>query len=147
MWLTLCLKTWSLVAQASNLPVSGTSAPVVALPAVSPVPTSLPASSPFPATIPPQVGSPAYPQLVTPMSSGFHYFLLVIYFLICAGLIVAVLLQTTKSEGLTGIIGGQTQSIFRGKKSVEEKLNTVTNWLAVSFLVGSFLTFLIFRRL
>lgn len=66
-----------------------------------------------------------------------HYLLLSVYLLVCIGLIIAVLVQTTKSEGLSGIIGGATQSIFRGKKSIEEKLNQFTTYLAVAFIALS----------
>ena len=68
-----------------------------------------------------------------------HTVLLFIYFLVCLGLVVAVLLQTTKSEGLSGIMGGSSQSVFRGKKGFEETLQEITNYLAVSFVVMSFL--------
>ena len=67
----------------------------------------------------------------------FHYLLLGVYLLICIGLIIAVLVQTTKSEGLSGVIGGATQSIFRGTKSIEQKLNQFTTYLAVAFIVLS----------
>jgi protein translocase SecG subunit len=52
---------------------------------------------------------------------------------------VAVLLQTTKNEGLSGVLGGSSQSMFKGKKGFEETLQEVTNYLAVSFVVMSFL--------
>lgn len=83
--------------------------------------------------------------------AGFHHtvwhtILLFIYFLICLGLVLSVLLQTTKSEGLSGIIGGSTQSVFKGKKGFEEQLQTITNYLAVGFMVMSMLvTFLAFK--
>ncbi len=68
-----------------------------------------------------------------------QYVLVIIYFLVCAGLIAAVLSQTTKSEGLTGSMMGPSQPVFRGKKSWEDKLSTITNILAVAFLVLSML--------
>lgn len=74
-------------------------------------------------------------------------FLQIVYFVICIGLIVMVMLQTSKSEGLTGMMGGATQSIFRGKKSFEEKISTITTWLAGAFVIGSFLIFLIIKNL
>lgn len=71
--------------------------------------------------------------------SGIQYVLVVIYFVVCVGLIAAVLSQTTKSEGLTGSMMGGSQSAFRGKKSFDDKLSTLTNSLAIAFLVLSML--------
>ncbi|MDQ7822994.1 MAG: preprotein translocase subunit SecG [Candidatus Eremiobacteraeota bacterium] len=71
----------------------------------------------------------------------------VIYFLVCAGLIAAVMLQTTKSEGLSGMLGGATQSVFRGKKSVEEKIGLITSYLAGAFIVGSLVIFMLMKNL
>jgi protein translocase SecG subunit len=38
---------------------------------------------------------------------------------------------------LSGTIGGATQSVFRGKRSIEEKLSEFTTYLAVAFVVLS----------
>lgn len=85
------------------------------------------------------VGAVAARVQSTPQINIFQGFLLFVYFVVCTGLVVAVLLQTTKSEGLSGVIGGSTQSIFRGKKSIEEKLNQITQWLAIGFMCLSLL--------
>ena len=71
----------------------------------------------------------------------------VIYCIICLALVIMVMTQTTKSEGLTGTLGGTTQSIFRGKKSFEEKMTNITNWIAGAFVIGSFVIFLIIKQL
>jgi preprotein translocase subunit SecG len=85
------------------------------------------------------VGALPAPTQVTPRLNILQGLLLLVYFTTCVGLIVCVLLQTTKSEGLSGVIGGSTQAIFKGKKSVEEKLNQITTWLAVGFVSLSLL--------
>jgi len=92
-------------------------------------------------------GAPAAPNSVSAPSAAagghnfgfFHILFLFVYFLVCVGLVAAVLLQTTKSEGLSGVLGGGTQSVFRGKKGIEERLAEATNYLAVSFIVLSLL--------
>lgn len=66
--------------------------------------------------------------------------LMSLQFVVSIGLIIAVLLQTTKSEGLTGTIGGSRETVFKGKKGAEEILEKVTSVLAVSFLISSLLT-------
>lgn len=86
------------------------------------------------------------PVQVSPVSGGggfrhtiWHTILLIVFFIISLALIIAILLQTTKSEGLSGIIGGSTQSVFHGKKGFEERLQEVTNYLAVAFVVMALL--------
>jgi protein translocase SecG subunit len=71
----------------------------------------------------------------------------IVYCIVCVALVVMVMTQTTKSEGLTGMLGGSTQSIFRGKKSFEEKISTFTTWIAGSFIIGSFVIFLIIKHI
>lgn len=58
-------------------------------------------------------------------------------------LITLVMLQTTKSEGLTGTIGGKMSSTFRGKHGMDEKLAGLTKWSAIMFMVASFVVYLI----
>jgi len=91
----------------------------------------------------------ALPTAAAPVanSSPLVIVLQLLYSVICIGLIVAVMIQTTKSEGLSGMMGGATQSIFRGKKSFEEKISTFTNYLAAAFIIGSFIIFMLIRKL
>ncbi|MHB0911821.1 MAG: preprotein translocase subunit SecG [Armatimonadota bacterium] len=58
-------------------------------------------------------------------------------------LIALVISQTTKSEGLTGTIGGKMSSSFRGKPGMDEKLADLTKWSAIVFFVGSLLVFIV----
>lgn len=50
-------------------------------------------------------------------------------------LITLVMSQTTKSEGLTGTIGGKMSSSFRGKPGADEKLSLFTKVSAIAFMV------------
>jgi protein translocase SecG subunit len=52
-------------------------------------------------------------------------------------LIAIVMSQATKSEGLTGTIGGKTESAFQGKPGIEERLGEITKWAAITFMVMS----------
>ena len=120
MFLDLCLRLWSVLAQS---------------PAAEAVPT--PAGAPSVVPPPPPAAS---------MGLGIvQYLLMTVYLLVCVGLIAAVLSQTSKNEGLSGMLGGNPQSVFRGKKSMEERLSAVTNYLAVSFLVLSMVISLVMR--
>ena len=53
------------------------------------------------------------------------------------GLLTIVMSQATKSEGLSGTIGGKAESAFRGKPGSDEKLREYTKWLAIGFMVVS----------
>ena len=59
--------------------------------------------------------------------------------LLALGLIFIVSIQTTKSEGLSGTIGGQVTSSFKGKPGFEERLNDITKYLGIGFFVVSVL--------
>lgn len=52
-------------------------------------------------------------------------------------LIAIVMSQATKSEGLSGTIGGKSESAFQGKPGFEERLTEITKWAAVFFMVTS----------
>lgn len=58
-------------------------------------------------------------------------------------LIVLVISQTTKSEGLTGTIGGKASSSFRGKPGIDDKLAQFTTYSAVTFMVTSILVYIV----
>lgn len=61
--------------------------------------------------------------------------LTVCQFVSAAALIALVMSQTTKSEGLSGTIGGKMTSSFRGKPGADEKLSLFTKYAAISFMV------------
>lgn len=61
-------------------------------------------------------------------------------------LIALVMLQTTKSEGLTGTIGGKASSTFRGKPGMDEKLSGLTKWSAIGFMVASAIVYIMSPR-
>lgn len=62
-----------------------------------------------------------------------------IYMLVCIALILAILTRTTKNEGLSGsMMGGSDSSAsFRGAKSADDTVDTITNWVATAFIVLS----------
>lgn len=73
-----------------------------------------------------------------------------IYGLVCILLTGLVVMQTSKAEGLAGILGSGMQNDFKGKEtknSREETYKTWTNWLCVAFVVLSILLSLLFKLL
>ncbi len=74
----------------------------------------------------------------------FYPFLIIIHTLICLALIVVVLLQSSKGEGLAGAFGGGGLSgaVFGGRGAATF-LSKATTVLAIAFMVSSIsLTFL-----
>lgn len=63
----------------------------------------------------------------------------VLYVLICILLITVVILQSGRSAGLSGAIGGGAESLFGKKKGLDEWLAKVTIWVAVIFAGTSLL--------
>lgn len=131
MFNNLCIK-----AATTPLPINTASSPVQvpvngaqSLPAMpsAPVPVQMPVN--LPASIPAAVAAHSMNTL--------QYVVLFVYFAVCAALIFLVLVQTSKSEGLTGTLGGSTQSVFKGKKSFEEQMNKITTYVAVLFVALS----------
>lgn len=61
-------------------------------------------------------------------------------------LIGLVMSQTTKSEGLTGTIGGKMTSSFRGKPGIDEKLADLTKWTAIAFMATSALVYILITK-
>lgn len=63
-----------------------------------------------------------------------------IYGVVCFTLTGAVMLQTSKAEGLAGILGGGMQNDFKGKEaknSREETFKMWTNYLCIAFVILS----------
>lgn len=71
--------------------------------------------------------------------------LLFVQFVIGIGLILIVLSQTSKNEGLTGSIGGNLPSNFKGKPGYEERLKMYTRNLGIAWFVVSILVGIVFR--
>ena len=60
-------------------------------------------------------------------------------------LIGIIMSQATKSEGLSGTIGGKAESAFQGKPGIEERLGEITKWAAITFMVMSAVVSYLFR--
>lgn len=67
----------------------------------------------------------------------------VIQFLISVGLVIAVVSQTARHEGLGGTFGGSSSASFRGRPGVEDQIQKLTMYLAIAFMVTSILSFIV----
>lgn len=64
-------------------------------------------------------------------------FFVILQMVSAVALIAIVMSQATKSEGLSGTIGGKAESAFQGKPGLEDRLSEITKWAAISFMVVS----------
>ncbi len=69
--------------------------------------------------------------------NALRIILLALQALTSLALIILVTTQTTKNEGLTGTIGGQTSANFKGKPGYEERLQMITRNVAIAFFAIS----------
>lgn len=60
--------------------------------------------------------------------------LMVVQMFIALVLLFFVMSQATKSEGLSGTIGGKSESAFRGKPGAEDRWKDFTKWSAIAFM-------------
>ena len=61
--------------------------------------------------------------------------LMILYIIMCIGVIASVLMQSGKSAGLSGSIAGGAEQIFGKKKGMDETLSKATTVAAVLFMV------------
>lgn len=67
-------------------------------------------------------------------------FFAIVEVILSVGMILCILFQTTKSEGLSGVIGGASSSSLGGKSSTDRQLESVTKYIAVGWLVATAMT-------
>lgn len=63
-----------------------------------------------------------------------QYLFGVVYMAVCLFLILAILSRTTKNEGLSGSMMGGSDTSFRGAKSTDDTIDTITNGMAAAFV-------------
>ena len=69
----------------------------------------------------------------------------IIYVIVAISLIVAVLLQSGKSAGLSGAITGGAETFFGKKKGMDQLLGKISLVLAVSFMLLAFIVTILVR--
>ena len=73
------------------------------------------------------------------------YLIQILFIISVVGLIVLMSIQTTKTEGLSGSIGGRMESAYKGRLGIEQQLTRLTTVFAVSFMFLAVLNFVITR--
>ncbi|MBC5824964.1 MAG: preprotein translocase subunit SecG [Candidatus Eremiobacteraeota bacterium] len=107
-----------------------------------------PTLPPFKGASPPPLALPAN-VFTQPTWGGQHPFVggaIQFLFIVCAvALIILMSVQTTKNEGLSGSIGGRSESAYRGRIGLDEQLARLTGGVGVSFMVLAIVNFFISR--
>lgn len=62
-------------------------------------------------------------------------FLCILELLVAIGLTISILMQSSKSAGLSGSIAGGAETFFGKKKGMDEKLSRISTVLGVAFFV------------
>ena len=73
------------------------------------------------------------------------YLIQILFIISVVGLIALMSIQTTKTEGLSGSIGGRMESAYKGRLGIEQQLTRLTAGFAVSFMFLAVLNFVITR--
>ncbi len=71
-------------------------------------------------------------------------FLMIVDVLICLGLIVVILMQSSKSTGVSGVIGGASEQFFGKKKGLDALFAKASAILAVAFFVLTLVIAIVF---
>jgi preprotein translocase subunit SecG len=62
-------------------------------------------------------------------------FLCIVELLVAIGLIISILLQSSKSAGLSGSIAGGAETFFGKKKGMDQKLSRISSVLGAIFFI------------
>lgn len=72
--------------------------------------------------------------------------LYVAQFLVAVSLIVLVVLQTSRHEGL-GVVGGGSSGPTRGRAGIDERMSEWTRYCAIAFMVLTTILYVLGQRL
>jgi len=72
-----------------------------------------------------------------------HSILLVFQILIALALIATILLQSSRSAGVSGVIAGGAESLFSKKKGLDEFFMKISAWLGALFFLLTLLLSLV----
>jgi protein translocase SecG subunit len=71
-----------------------------------------------------------------------RYLLFGLHTIVSIALIILVVSQSNKAEGLGAVGGSSSASSFRGRAGYEEQMNTYTKYTAFAFMILSVLLYL-----
>lgn len=119
-------------------------------PAATPPPagaaTPAAAVTPFPVATAPLAPVNVFHQLTFgEQHPGLVLVIEALFLVATVGLIILMSVQTTKTEGLSGSIGGRAESAYRGRLGLDQQLTRITNVTAGAWIVLAIAYFLTTR--
>lgn len=110
--------------------------------------TAAPTAAPLAPLSAPNGGGPNITVLRPTWGSAHEpvlYLIQILFMVSVVGLVALMSIQTTKTEGLSGSIGGRAESAYKGRLGIEQQLSRLTNGFAIAFMFLAILDFLITR--
>jgi protein translocase SecG subunit len=109
---------------------------LAATPAVA-LPTTVPAAQATPFEYTQLTFGAQHPVILTIIQA--------LFILISVVLVALMSMQTTKNEGLSGSIGGRSESAYRGRLGFDQQLTRLTGGIASAYVVLAIAYFLVTR--
>lgn len=110
--------------------------PGVATPAGA-IPTPIPLAPPPATTFAPPSFADQHPGVILALQLAFM--------VATVGVIALMSVQTTKTEGLSGSIGGRAEAAYKGRLGFEQQITRVTSFVAISWIVLAVAFFVVTR--
>jgi protein translocase SecG subunit len=119
-----------------------TGTPVPAFGAATPgaaIPTPIPLAPPSPG------GTTFAPPTIADAHPGLVLALQVLFMIATIAVIALMSVQTTKTEGLSGSIGGRAEAAYKGRLGFEQQITRVTSFFAIAWIVLAVVFFVVTR--
>lgn len=122
---------------------------VLALAAATPVPVfrgATPAGAiPTPIPLAPPPPTTFAPPSFADQHQGLILAIEILFMLATIAVIALMSVQTTKTEGLSGTIGGRAEAAYHGRLGLDQQISRVTSFAAISWIVLAVVFFLVTR--
>jgi preprotein translocase subunit SecG len=105
--------------------------PVPPFPGVATAGAAIPTPIPF---SPPPAGITNFATSFADQHPGLIIAIEVLFMIATIGLIALMSVQTTKTEGLSGSIGGRAEAAYKGRLGFEQQITRVTSVTAVTWI-------------
>jgi preprotein translocase subunit SecG len=117
--------------------------PVPAFPGVATSGAALPTPIPF---SPPPIGPQSFaPPSLADSHPTFVLAIQLLFMIATIGLIALMSVQTTKTEGLSGSIGGRAEAAYKGRLGFDQQITRVTTIFAVTWIALAVVFFVVAR--
>ena len=113
--------------------------PVPAFGAATPaaIPTPIPLAPPPPTTFAPPTFAEQHPAFILAIEVAF--------LIATIALIALMSVQTTKTEGLSGTIGGRAEAAYHGRLGLDQQISRVTSFSAIAWIILAVVFFVVTR--